>query len=644
MPDRGALGLASLAVSDAVAQPGEPFDPAEVVAALRRARRRQRVAAIHWVDALYQVYVTGLVAVVGIVIASGAIGDEKVSADALVDVRAHGPALLGTLAALAVFMGARSGSRGGPLALERADVRHVLLSPVDRGVALRGPAWRQLRFLSLVGAGVGAAAGQLALRRFPGNPAEWMAVGAAFGVVLVGLAIGSALVTSGLGVRSWISTLAGGALVAWSVADLFDAAPTAPGTLVGRLPLWPLRTDPVALVGPLAAAGLVLAGMSLLAGTSLEAAERRTALVGQLRFAVTLQDLRTVLVLRRQLAQERPRSRPWIRAGRRPARFVVWQRGLRSLARWPASRILRVVVLAAVAGLSLRGAWSGTTPLLLAAGGALWIAALDAAEPLGQEVDHPGRTDAYPDPRCLLFFRHLPVVAAVSVLTGLAAGLVAATPIGHHLPLDVALLVGAVAGLLAGCGAVVSVVQGAPDAVDVLAMATPEIAGARTVTRTAWPPGLAVLGTLPLLAARASVEGVQDPPPLAAAATAVLPLLVVAFLLAGWVRFRDDIHRWMADAAEQMSPSKALERQAAERQGEADREAEALRESRRIAGLPVDDDEADTDEGDDVDPAPKPKPKPKPPAKPKPNPAPTVPGTQGGTSAKPIGRRRDQKP
>src|SRR4051794_41361499 len=36
----------------------------------------------------------------------------------------------------------------------------------------------------------------------------------------------------------------------------------------------------------------------------------RTELVGQLRFAVTLQDLRTVLVLRRQLAQERPRARP----------------------------------------------------------------------------------------------------------------------------------------------------------------------------------------------------------------------------------------------------------------------------------------------------------------------------------------------
>ena len=32
-----------------------------------------------------------------------------------------------------------------------------------------------------------------------------------------------------------------------------------------------------------------------------EAAERRSSLVGQIRFAATLQDVRTVIVLRRQL-------------------------------------------------------------------------------------------------------------------------------------------------------------------------------------------------------------------------------------------------------------------------------------------------------------------------------------------------------
>ena len=144
------------------------------------------------------------------------------------------------------------------------------------------------------------------------------------------------------------------------------------------------------------------------AGTSLEAAERRTALVGQLRFAVTLQDLRTVLVLRRQLAQERPRSRPWIRGTTRPARWPIVRRGVRSVLRWPASRVVRVVGLSIAAGFALRGVWAGTTPLVVAAGLALWVAALDAVEPLGQEVDHPGRTDGFPIERGRLHVGHLP--------------------------------------------------------------------------------------------------------------------------------------------------------------------------------------------------------------------------------------------
>jgi hypothetical protein len=611
-------------------------ESAAVVGDLRRARRKQRVSAIHWVDALYQVYITGLLAVVVVVLLSGAVGDDRVASSTLVDVRAHGAAVLGTVAALAVYLGLRSGSRGGPLALEQADVRHVLLSPVDRGVALRGPAWRQLRFLCFASAALGATAGQLALRRLPGNGAEWMLVGALFGVTVVGLGFGSALVAAGTGLRSWLATLLGGALVAWSVADVLDKAPTAPASVLGRLAIWPLRTDALGLLGPLVAFVLVAVGMRLVSGTSLEAAERRTALVGQLRFAVTLQDLRTVLVLRRQLAQERPRSRPWIPPMRTHATHPVFQRGLRSVARWPASRIVRVFVLALVAGLALRGTWAGTTPLVLLAGLALWVAALDAAEPLGQEIDHPGRTDLYPFDRGALFLQHLPVVALVSIVTGLLAGVVALVPLGSPVPVGPALLVGAVGGLLAGCGAVVSVVQGAPQAVDVLAVSTPEIAGMRTVVRTAWPPGLAVIGMLPVLAARAAERGISDPPPLSAALLITLPLIALAFLVAGWVRFHDAVHEWMRTAMEQMSPTAVVEKAAAEREAAEAREREALGESTDSAGGQDPD-----DDGAAV--ASSPKPKPKPPAPPKPKPADPVPGFRGGTSAKPIGRRRDTK-
>lgn len=614
-----------------------------VVGELRRARRRQRVAEIHWIDAMYQVYITGVIAVVALVFLSSVIGGDQVGPEALADVERHGPALCGLVAALAVFVGLRSGSRGGPLALERPDVRHVLLSPVDRGVALRGPAWRQLRFGCFAGAAVGAGLGQLALRRLPGNDAEWMLVGALFGVTVFALSFGSALIASGVKLPSWAATIGGGALVAWSVADLAGRAPTAPATHLGHLPLWPLTSDAIAIALVVLALALVAAGMFTVAGTSLEAAERRTSLVGQLRFAVTLQDLRTVMVLRRQLAQERPRSRPWFPARPGRAERPVFQRGLRSVARWPLSRIGRIVVLVVVAGLSFRGVWAGTTPLMVVAGFALWIAALDAAEPLGQEVDHPGRTDTFPFERGQLFVSHLPVVFLVSGVTGLLAGVVALFPGAGAVPAPVALLVGLMASLLAACGAIVSVIQGAPDAVDALAISTPEIAGIRTVFRTAWPPGLAVIGTLPLLAATAAAERAaslvgdeQAIPPLAVAVLASLPLVLVIVIVAGWARFHDQFHAWLREAMEQASPTKQAERAVAEREA---REQAALDE---IAAERGDTDAADAT-ADAAPAAPKPAKRQTPP-KPKPKPSPPPKGVQGGTSAKPIGRRRDQEP
>ena len=72
--------------------------------------------------------------------------------------------------------------------------------------------------------------------------------------------------------------------------------------------------------------------------------------------------------------------------------------------------------------MSLRGVWNGTTPLLVPAGLALWVAALDAIEPLAQETDHPGLRDGYPLAEGELMVRHLAVPAVVMVVvTGIAA-------------------------------------------------------------------------------------------------------------------------------------------------------------------------------------------------------------------------------
>ena len=592
------------------------------------------MASIHWIDALYQVYITGLVSVVIIVLLSGAIGDGEVSPAGVADIEKYGPAAAGLLVALAVFLGLRSGSRGGPLALERADVRHVLLSPVDRGIALRGPAWRQLRFLLAVGAGVGAATGQLVVRRLPGNPLEWIIFGALYGVTLVGLGYGSALLASGLKVKHWMASLIGGLLVLWSAGDLIGKLPLSPFTVVGHIAVWPLDPDWFAIAGIVLAVVLVVLGMRWVSGISLEAAERRTALVGQMRFAVTLQDLRTVLVLRRQLSQEHPRSKPWIRAARRTPKYPVWHRGVRSVARWPLSRIVRALLMALIAGFSMRAVWSGTTPLIVVAGLALWIAALDAAEPLGQEVDHPGRTDTFPLPRGQIFILHLPILLVVSVLVGVLGAAVAVAPFGASVPVGPGLFAGVMAGLLAACGASISVVQGAPDPVDTLSMVTPEIAGTRTVIRTALPPTIAILGLMPLLAARASDQGAGEPPPMAAAMNVALLLSMLVILVGGYIRFRDEIRLWMANAADQMSPTKVAERQRDERLATEAREKDQLAESRRLAGLSSD------DSGQRASASQRAKAKQKPKSKPV---SPPPEGVRGGTSAKPIGRKRDQQ-
>ena len=175
---------------------------------------------------------------------------------------------------------------------------------------------RQLRFLAFAGLVAGAAAGQLALRRLPGNPTAWLACGAAYGLAVITLGYGAALATSGRRFPAWPGTVLGGVLIAWSVADALGRGITA-GHLLGRLALWPLQFDAVALVPVALIVALLAIGFAGLPGLSLEAAERRTSLVGQLKFAVTLQDLRTVLVLRRQLAMELPRSRPSVRGSSR---------------------------------------------------------------------------------------------------------------------------------------------------------------------------------------------------------------------------------------------------------------------------------------------------------------------------------------
>ena len=112
---------------------------------------------------------------------------------------------------------------------------------------------------------------------------------------------------------------------------------------------------------------IAVLGVLLLDRVSVEKLDRRSALVAQLRFAVTMQDLRTVTLLRRQLSNELPRRDPWFTV--HPGRLPAWRRSLRSLARFPSKRLGRMVLLAAFAGGAELAAFKGTSPAILIAGG-----------------------------------------------------------------------------------------------------------------------------------------------------------------------------------------------------------------------------------------------------------------------------------
>lgn len=529
-----------------------PVDPSHIEA-LRRARRQRRVAEVHWVDALYKVYVAGLVGVIAVALLAGAVGDRPLTAGQVSDVTVHGPAVIGLGAALAVAVGLRSGSRGGPLAVEPGDVRHILLAPVDRARALRRPALRQIRSGLFVAVLAGAAGGRFAARRLPESVPAWVLAGALTALAVAALSLGAALTASGRRLPRSVATAIAAALVAWSALDVAGvtvgrvAVPASPGRAVGWLALAPLDLHLAALAALLGAAALVALGLAGVGGLSIEAAERRTALVGQLRFAATLQDVRTVLVLRRQLAADEPRDRPWI-AVTGPTRWAGWRRGLNGVLRFPATRLVRLVVLAVAAGAALRGVWSGTAPLVAVAGLALWVAGLDAVEPLAQEVDHPSRRTLYRDAEGTLLVRLMGPSFVLAGVLGLVAGAVAVAPGPGRVPVAAGLVAGVATALAGVAGAVSNVVSGAPSGSDELTLIAPEVAGTKMVLRTAWPPLLAIAGALPLLVVRAADDAGVSSMPGAAVAWAAVAALVG--LVVVWVHEREALRRWWAEAME----------------------------------------------------------------------------------------------
>ncbi|MBI5089039.1 MAG: hypothetical protein HZB15_09335 [Actinobacteria bacterium] len=528
----------------------EPTAPASTgtaaMYALRAARKRHRLGDIEWFDAAYRVYLVALFGGGALVWLSDLVGDEPLTLAQAGDVARHGPNLLGMVAVLALAAGLRSGSQGGPLALEAADVMHVMLSPVPRRTALLRPTVQRIRGAVFAGAATAAVLGQLAGRRLPGSPTAWFFAGALFGANAALLWVGGALLAHTLRVPLVLSTSLAALGVAWQGAAIATDIP-GPADLDGSLGLWGWRQHPIDLLAIGVSLALTVAGVILVARTSLEALARRANLVAQLRFAVTMQDLRTVILLRRQLSYEHTRRRPWFRVPAREHADPVWRRGWHSLVRFPTGRLVRMVALAAGAGACQVAAFHGTTPAILGSMVLLFVLGLESMEPLSQEIDQPDRTDSFPIERGDLLFRHLRAPAAALLpfaLIGAASAVIADAVVTDGERIGSSIAVAAILMLptiLAGAaGAAVSIVRDAPDpmsSTNQQSFMPPEMAGFTTVLRTLVPLIVVVAGGASVLVVRESVERGDAALPSAIRSAVGVTLLVAA--TAVWVRHRD---------------------------------------------------------------------------------------------------------
>jgi hypothetical protein len=334
----------------------------------------------------------------------------------------------------------------------------------------------------------------------------------AFAFALAGmLASATAMAASGRRLRWWPANTAVVVIIGWSVLDVVTKHMTSPMTMLAEIAFWPITFRIAGLVGIVLVVVMVYLALSRIGDLSLEHALRRAGLVAQLRFAVTLQDVRTVVLLRRQLSQENPRLRPWIRIGRAKRRSLVppiWKRDWQSYLRFPLPRIIRMGLLGVVAGLSLGLMWRGTIPMIIVAGIALYLAAYDAAEPTAQEVDHPTRWESYPDQPGRLVLQHLPAAFAVMAAVCLLAGVSALALVPFEVVWKLFLVLIVPVALASAVSATISTAQGAPDVAG-LAGLGPDIMGWVMLARVIIPPAITVVALLPLLGAGSDAAQIQ---------------------------------------------------------------------------------------------------------------------------------------
>ncbi|HET9443542.1 MAG TPA: hypothetical protein VFO65_09475, partial [Acidimicrobiales bacterium] len=223
---------------------------------------------------------------------------------------------------------------------------------------------------------------------------------------------------------------------------------------------------------------------------------------------------------------------------------VTWRRDWRGILRWPAARLARLAGLGGMGGAAMAGAWSGTTPLVLVAGGCLFVAALEATEGLAQDIDHPDRLAAVPAPAGAVHLRHLAAPTVVLAAVGVVGVVVAAVVSRQYrLAVEAGLPLVVPAGAVAAGAAAVSELKGPPQPGLLSADAT----GLGFVLRQALPPLLATAGpAAALLLVREEIDNRPDVSVAVLGGNAAFTVALLLVMILGWVRHREGLAQFQA--------------------------------------------------------------------------------------------------
>ena len=207
-------------------------------------------------------------------------------------------------------------------------------------------------------------------RRFPGSAVEWIGCLALFGALLPVCVLGgrparlrpAAAAAAGRGAI-------GSCCSPGRLPTSLSARRTSPATMLGELATLPLQQrHPGRAGGCRGRDSRSPCSASACSGSAASCSRRRGAAPRWRRSCASRprsSDLRTVVLLRRQLASEQPRGDHGCDCG--SGTHPVWRRDWQGLLRWPPVRIVRVLVLAASAGAVAVAAWSASVVALCGA-------------------------------------------------------------------------------------------------------------------------------------------------------------------------------------------------------------------------------------------------------------------------------------